>query len=55
MSDQRHQQWSRRLDRLHGLRERLARAGRYDRAEKAYLTIQQVYDRWAEEIFAARR
>jgi hypothetical protein len=53
MSEERHQQWGRRLDRLHSLREHHARMGRYDRAHRAYLTIQQVYDRWAEEIFAA--
>jgi len=55
MSQQRRTQWAQRLDRLQGLRERFAQAGRYDRAHSAYLAVQHVYDRWAHEVFAARR
>ena len=51
MSRERQTQWTRRLERLHALRERLAAAHHYDRAYKTYLTIQHVYDRWADEMF----
>jgi hypothetical protein len=51
MSRQRQTQWTHRLERLHGLRDRFAAANRYDRAYKAHLTIQHVYDRWADEVF----
>ena len=54
MSRQRQMQWSHRLERLHTLRDRFATAHRYDRAYKAYLIIQHVYDRWAEEVFGLR-
>ncbi|GEO18878.1 hypothetical protein [Microvirga aerophila] len=51
MSHERQAQWTHRLERLHALRERLTAANHYDRAYKAYLTIQHVYDRWADEMF----
>ena len=55
MSHERRAQWTHRLDRLHALRERFLAAHRYDRAYKVYLAIQHVYDRWADEVFRARR
>jgi hypothetical protein len=55
MSHQRQEQWTHRLDRLRGLRERFVAARRYDRAYKVYLVIQHLYDRWADEVFRARR
>jgi hypothetical protein len=55
MSHERQAQWTHRLERLHALRERLTAANRYDRAYKAYLTIQHVYDRWADEMFCLHR
>ena len=55
MSHQRQEQWTQRLDRLRNLRERFVAARRYDRAYKVYLAIQHVYDRWADEVFRARR
>ncbi len=51
MSRERQTQWTHRLERLHGLRDRFAAANRYDRAYKAHLTIRHVYDRWADEVF----
>ena len=53
VSRERQAQWTHRLERLHSLRERLTVAHRYDRAYKAYLAVQHVYDRWAEEMFGA--
>jgi hypothetical protein len=53
MSHERQAQWTHRLERLHALRERLAAAHHYDRAYEAYLTIQHVYDRWADEMFGS--
>ena len=55
MSHERQAQWSHRLDRLRALRERFLSAHRYDRAYKVYLTIQHVYDRWADEVFSGPR
>jgi lipopolysaccharide biosynthesis regulator YciM len=55
MSHQRQTQWSRRLQQLNALRERYMRVGRYDRAHKAYLAAQHVYERWADEVFATPR
>ncbi len=55
MSAERQTQWKRRFDRLQTLRERLTTCGRHDRAHKAYLLIQAGIDRWADEVFAARR
>ena len=55
MSRERQAQWTHRLDRLHALRERFTQAHQYDRAYKAYLTVQHVYDRWADEVFASHR
>lgn len=55
MSHQRQAQWTSRLQRIQALRARFIGAGRYDRAYKAYLIVQQVYDRWANEVFAAAR
>ena len=53
VSRERQAQWTHRLERLHALRERLTEAHRYDRAYKAYLAVQHVYDRWADEMFGA--
>jgi hypothetical protein len=55
MSHERQEQWSHRLDRLRGLQECFVAARRYDRAYKVHLAIQQVYDRWAGEVFRAHR
>jgi hypothetical protein len=55
MSHQRQTQWSHRLQQLNALRERYIGAGRYDRAYRAYLAAQHVYERWADEVFAAPR
>jgi hypothetical protein len=55
MSHQRQSQWSHRLQQLQALRERYMRLGRYDRAHKAYLAAQHVYERWADEVFATPR
>ncbi len=55
MSQERRMQWAQRLHRLHALRDRFAQHGRYDRAQSAHAAVQQVYDRWAREVFATRR
>jgi hypothetical protein len=55
MSRERQSQWTRRLERLHALREHLTAAHRYDRAYETYLIIQHVYDRWADEMFCLPR
>ncbi len=55
ISAERQTQWKRRFERLQTLRERLAAHGRYDRAHKAYLLIQAGIDRWADEVFSAKR
>ncbi len=55
MSHQRQAQWTHRLQQLQALRDRLTGAGRYDRAYRAHLAVQHVYDRWADEVFAAAR
>jgi hypothetical protein len=36
------------------LRERFTAGGRYGRAYKTYLAVQHAYERWADEVFAAR-
>jgi hypothetical protein len=53
MSHQRQAQWSHRLQRIQTLRAQLTKAGQYDRAYEAYLVAQHMYDRWADEVFAA--
>ena len=55
MSHQRQAQWNYRLQRIQALEARLRRAGQYDRAYEAYLMAQHLYDRWADEVFAAAR
>ena len=55
MSRERQAQWTHRLEHLQVLRERFTRDHRYDRAHKAYLIVQHVYDRWAAEMFGAAR
>ncbi len=55
MSAERQTQWKRRFERLQILKEQLAARGRHDRAHKAYLLIQAGIDRWADEVFSARR
>lgn len=55
MSHQRQTQWSHRLQQLQVLRERYMGAGQYDRAYKAHLAAQHVYERWADEVFAVPR
>jgi hypothetical protein len=54
MSRERQTQWTHRLERVHTLRDRYAAASHYDRAYKAHVVIQHVYDRWAEEVFGLR-
>ncbi len=51
MSPERQAQWAGRLHRLQVLRDRFMRASRHDRAYRAYLDVQHLYDRWAEEVF----
>ena len=53
MSQQRQAQWSHRLQQIQALQERFTGVGRYDRAHKAHRVVQHVYDRWAQEVFAA--
>ena len=53
MSHQRQAQWSHRLQRIQTLRAQLTKAGQYDRADEAYRVAQHMYDRWADEVFAA--
>ena len=53
MSRERQAQWAHRLERLHALREHFTAAHYYARAYDTYLIIQHVYDRWAQEVFAA--
>ena len=55
MSRDRQAQWAHRLKRLQVLREQFTWAHRYDRAYKAYQVVQRLYDRWADEVFAAAR
>ena len=55
MSRERQYQWTHRLERLHALQERFLDRHQYKRAYRAYLAIQHVYDRWADEVFAAGR
>ncbi|MBM6582895.1 hypothetical protein ILT44_22065 [Microvirga sp. BT689] len=55
MSRERQAQWTHRLERLHALRERFTATHRYDQAYEAYLAIQRVYDRWADEMFRSAR
>ena len=55
MSQERRAQWMLRLERLQSLKGRYARANRYDRAYKAHLAVQRLYDRWADEVFTAAR
>jgi hypothetical protein len=49
MSRSRQAQWAHRLQRL---QDRFVCAHRYERAYKASLTVQRLYDRWADEVFA---
>ncbi|HEX2135310.1 MAG TPA: hypothetical protein VHG30_05290 [Microvirga sp.] len=53
MSRERQAQWSFRLERLRALQERFTGTSRYDRAYKAHLAVQHVYDRWADEMFCS--
>ena len=55
MSQNRRSQWSRRLARLQDLKAHFARGSSYERAYRAHLVIQQVYERWADEVFASAR
>ena len=55
MPRERQAQWAHRLERLHALRERFTIARRYDPAYVAYLTIQRLYDRWADEMIYSQR
>jgi hypothetical protein len=55
MSHERQAQWAHRLEHLNALRDRFTSAGRYERAYKAHLIAQHVYDRWADEVFASCR
>jgi hypothetical protein len=53
MSHVRQAQWSQRANRLHHLRDHFLASGRHDRAYRAYLAIQHLVDRWADEMFAS--
>jgi hypothetical protein len=55
MSQTRQSQWTQRISRLQTLKDCFAARSRYDRAYKAHLAIQHVYERWADEVFAAAR
>ncbi|HEX2137827.1 MAG TPA: hypothetical protein VHG30_18360 [Microvirga sp.] len=55
MTRERQLQWSHRLEQLQALRDRFAATHRYSRAYKAYRTVQHLYDRWADEVFATAR
>jgi hypothetical protein len=55
MSQERLAQWAFRLERLQALKVRFASANRYDRAHKAHLAVQRLYERWADEVFTAAR
>ncbi len=55
MSQSRQTQWSQRISRLQALKEHFTSRSSYDRAYKAHLAIQHVYDRWAGEVFASAR
>jgi hypothetical protein len=55
MSHERQAQWTHRLEHLHTLREHFTTDHHYDRAYETYVTIQHVYDRWADEMFCSRR
>jgi hypothetical protein len=55
MTQTRLSQWAQRIARLQALKDRFAARSRYDRAYKAHLAIQHVYERWADEVFAAAR
>jgi hypothetical protein len=54
MTSARQSQWSRRLEFLQAVREDYTRSGRYDRARRAHMIVQQAYERWADEVFASR-
>ncbi len=53
MSQVRQSQWSRRLERLQEIKARYTATRRYGRADQAHRAIQHVYERWADEVFAA--
>ncbi len=55
MSRDRQTQWTQRITRLQALRDSFTSRCSYDRAYKAHLAIQHVYDRWASEMFAVAR
>ncbi len=53
MNPRRQIQWNQRLARLHVLKDHYVGRCSYDRAHKAHLAIQRVYERWANEVLAA--
>ena len=53
MNASRQTQWNQRLARLHVLKDHYVSRCSYDRAHKAHLAIQRVYERWANEVLAA--
>ena len=53
MSRERQVQGGHRLEHLRALRERFTISRQYDRALRAYIVVQHLYDRWADEVFAA--
>ncbi len=53
MSQTRQTQWNQRLARLRALKDRYTDRSNHDRAYKAHLAMQRVYERWADEVFAA--
>ncbi len=52
MSQCRQTQWALRITRLQALRDSFTSQRRYDRAYKAHMVIQRVYDQWADEVFS---
>src|SRR4051812_22013280 len=55
MSHERQAQFANRLQQVKALRRHLAGAGQYERAYRADLLIQRLYERWADEMFEAAR
>ena len=53
MSPVRQDQWTQRISRLRALKDRFTSQTSFDRAAQAHRAIQHVYERWADEVFAA--
>jgi hypothetical protein len=55
MLHERQAQLAHRIQQVQAMRTRFAESGQYQRAYKAHLLVNRVYDRWADEVFAAAR